>query len=209
MDARGQGKSEEWASLSEEAEFACKALARRRGLDGDTAADLAHAAVAAYVERVQRGEPTRRPLAWILGLVRHEVADFFRGRKVTWGTGRRDGASCGDLTQKPDARAVEPATELEAREVSATAKGILQSLPPPYLHIARLQYLAGWTRDQVANWLSSWRPVGKNTCRRLILRTHAMLRRLGDDPRRPAHFLWPARFDPRRNPWICTPPPPS
>ena len=80
----------------------------------------------------------------------------------------------------------------------------MSMLPEPSRSILRLWLHTQSSRKAIASYLQSWRGVGIDMARVL---TRTALRQLaativGTDPRQ----TWPKLFDPRKNPWLVTPP---
>jgi len=89
-------------------------------------------------------------------------------------------------------------------ELWERAPALLGRLPPPYRQVATLQGVLGWSRSAITDWLCAWRPIARQICPGILRRTHEMLPFLVG-PVSPRE-RWPRRTDPKKNPWIVTPP---
>ncbi len=199
------GGSGRWRGFDFIARGIARFLAKRHGWDRHAAEDLAQIAMLRLFNSELKGVRVRSQRAWLRTVIANLAVDHTRQGAIP-GVGYApipSSASPPELLA--DSGQHSPSERLMLSEASTWARQCLRRLPSPYAQIARLQYLKGHTRREIAVWLMSWRPVKAETCRGLILATHAMLRSLsGIGP----EALWPRRYDSRKNPWLLTPPPP-
>ncbi len=106
----------------------------------------------------------------------------------------------------PQSQAADPSEAAAESEAVALARTFVDLLPPPQRQIARLRYLEGAPTRAIRQWLRIWRPVGDDEARRMVKRTYAMLRALGEGKN--LREQWPLAFHAGRNRWLTTPPPP-
>lgn len=196
-----------WAALALHCAGRSEAEARRLGLPAEDAEDATQDALLALFARA--GE-IYEPQRWLAAAIRFRlvsrVRELIRIRRHADQLSRTARGSASNPSSQPDW-----ALEVDdSSHASAAARGLLllTGLPAPYAQIADLQYLRGWPRARITDWLRRWRPVGENTCRRLFRRTHAMLKVLGAEGKPGPRTHWPLRFTSSRRSWNCTPPPP-
>lgn len=198
-----------WDALSESAHERARVRAWRRRLSVDESTDVAQDALAELVrlDRLRRGPDN--PVGWLFCAIDRRVIDRIRRRSAGHDVGVWNAVSI-DATADSyalDSNVADPAVAAETHDEARIALAWLFDLPAPYRQIATAQCLRDWSRREIIAWLQSWRPVGLGCCRRLIDRTHELLRAMGDGGTTP-RARWPKRFTPDTNPWMCSPPPP-
>jgi len=196
----------ELPEIIREAQQIGRAYARAIGSDFSTGMDLAQEGLLRMLISTSRGTTVRAPRAWLRLVIRNLLADAARGRSGSPLPPLSERP--GSLEQEPPADSREPSPVAAAvrNEMVALALARIEELPAPYRQSGQLQHIARWSRREIVAWLQSWRPVTEETCRRILRLTHAMLRSAGEGT--DLRLRWPGRFDPRKNPWVATPPPP-
>jgi DNA-directed RNA polymerase specialized sigma24 family protein len=162
-----------WRQHAQEAQRQAARLLRLRGGDPLAAGDLSQEALLRLWGAQQRGESIPSPGPWLVGTMRHLLADWAREALACPSTDRLTPGN-GELLADPDPRA-DVVGQAVLRDLWVYAPGLFERLPPPLRQIATLQYLSGWTRRDIVAWLRRWRPIGKEEARKQIKRTHRAL----------------------------------
>ena len=196
-----------WEALIAGVQHRASRLARRFHLDDQAAQDLAQEALTRYLGQVSANRTVHRPMAWLYAVMRRLCIDSLRGRpNAVSSRPELEVLDRAALALRKDPDAQDPASSALAWDLFLWAKMCVELFPPPCKQIAQLQCLYGYSRVEITTWLQTWRPVGDEEARRLLRRTHAMLRALGrgQHPR----SVWPHGVSATRNVWMSTPPPP-
>jgi DNA-directed RNA polymerase specialized sigma24 family protein len=157
---------------------------------------------------LRQGQEVDHLGAWLRATMRHILADGAR-RPRRCGPELRDPEE-DVLGDWPDPHAsANPATAAMLHDYWAQAPSLFRRLQPPYRQIATLQYLQGWTRRGISQWLRTWRPVGEEEVRRLLSRTHSLLRSVACTTSGMRVQQSAGDRTPKKNPWLTTPPPPG
>ena len=201
----GNLEPEAWGRIREHALRSAARHGSRYGWDGHIVEDVAQEALLRLWTAVRAGDRIRAPLAWVERVVRYIALDAARGRRRALGPApglRLDERSIEEIgcdsTRDPD-------TAVVLSDLWASAPTLFARLPPPCREIATLQYERGWSRKDIVSWLLDWRDVGEEEARRMIKRSHALLRCLGRS--REPDSLWPTGWNREKNRWLTTPPP--
>ncbi len=209
---REEGPGAESGALLASLRKPCRRLAAAFGLDGHVAEDLVQEALVRLCACRRRGREVRHPVAWCCRVMRNLALgarsrpDSPVGPLRVWTDPCQGPVAPGTLPLDLEGGAGDPERAAVLADLTKEGEHHLARLPRPYRQIAWLQYLRGNTRAEIGELLQNWLPRSGETYRRLMRHTHQMLRALGQDldPRE----RWPDRYDPRKNPWLVTPPPP-
>lgn len=195
-----------WPALLDAFQREAARWLRTHGVRGTFADDLSREALCRVIEARSRELEIRSPLAWVRRVFQSLARDASRGKADGPLPPRIESLAlaAGELARHRETPS--PEETLLRQDLFEWAPPLLDRLPPPYREIAHLQYRLHWTRRQIAAWLAAWRQIGTEGARMALRLTHQMLRAFGNqqEPRR----LWPGRYDPRRNPWFSSTPPP-
>lgn len=168
--------------------------------------DLAHEALLRLLAAYRTGRRIDRPEAWLDGTLRHLILDRLRGQPhAGWSRSSVSDSNPANQQSGDDAWS-DPQQAAMLRELWASAPRSFASMPAPHDHVAALRFLHGWERRRIVRFLLDWRPIGKEEAKRLIARTDALVRGMGDD-RIPRVGTAGTRRR-RKNPWLATQPPP-
>lgn len=88
------------------------------------------------------------PLNWLLGIARHEIADFYRKRKIKTIVFSRL-----PFLENLIDQALGPEEEIVEQELKQTVKNVLGSLAEGYRQILRLKYIEGLSMVKIAEVL--------------------------------------------------------
>jgi RNA polymerase sigma factor (sigma-70 family) len=204
MDQRDQAREREWHRLRLDAVRSAARLAARQGWDDHVADDLAQEALMMRLWDARRTQAIRSPSAWLERVLRRLAADEARRRAALPAPAPGRFVEEGATERTGSGRSVDPEAQVVLSDVWASAPDLLGVLPPPCREIASLQYLRSWSRREILCWLQGWRSTSEGEFRRLLVRSHAMLRALGlsKSPR----AVWPAGWT-KENRWRRIPPP--
>lgn len=194
-----------WQELWAQTFHTASRLVEKLGSGGWDPEDLAQETLFLYLRALRAGHQVGNTRSSVEGTLRHLIADGLRGRLDDVGPTRMQPLDDGSLDLPSLASGLDPEMNAVLKELWTQAPALMSRLPPPFLQIAKLQYLRGWSRRDISTWLRAWRPVGEQEVRRLLSRSHALLSALGRG--RPASQLWDegVAFS-RKNPWLTTPP---
>lgn len=196
--SKSQPHAVAWGDLSKQIPAITAGMASRRGLDRFTAEDATQEALARLWGVIQAGVVVEKPANWVVRVAARLLDDCVRGRMVPVGpcrqaqlSQRADLACCAGAASDPERVAL-------LADVSRSATRLLGRLPPPYREVATLQVLEGWTRSEIVAWMQGWVSLSRSSYPRIFVRTHEMLRALGDGAC--VESLFPRRFD-KKNRW--------
>lgn len=196
-----------WGRIREHAlRSAARYGSRYHRWDGNAREDVAQEALLRLWIAVRAGNRIKAPRAWVERVVRYIALDAARGRRRAPGPApglRQDERSIEEIGC---VSARDPDTAVVLSDLWTSAPTLFARLPPPCREIVTLQYLRGWSRREIVSWLLDWRDVGEDEARRMIKRSHALLRCLGRS--RDPVSLWPTGWNRKKNRWLTTPPPP-
>lgn len=170
-----------WRLVVAEAARSASILTRRQDPRVPPVEDLVQEALLRLLAALRQGVRVTSPVAWLHGTMRHMIADAMRSDQSAPAIPLSLEQVVEQGLNPPLAgTSSDPERAAVLSDLEAVAPALLDHLPPPYRQIARLQYLEGASRREITTWLQAWRPVGADHARRLIRRTHALLRALGD-----------------------------
>ena len=175
--------------------------ARRITFLREEADDLVQEAVLRLLKKYHEGAEIENPKGWVSQVVKNLAADSWRDRATSITIHAEFTRVCHDLYRQSPT----PLDEAVRSDLLARIPRLVDYLPAPYRQAAKLQYLHGWTRREVIQWLMTWRSVSQSTGRRILRRSHKLLRIVG-------HGIDLATDGPgwarqEKSVWEATPPP--
>lgn len=200
------GGDRNWTELAEFALRRAQSVTRKHALDLELAEEIAQETIVQFWLAENAGRTIESTSTWVSGTLRHLAADHAMGRCRgihALAPARSDAKDPDDTKAR---KWSDPERNATLEDLWSRAPKLLAQLPPPCRQLAILQFIHGFSRLDLEHWLRSWRPIGAEEVRRLLRRTHSMLRGLGDGGAR-ADVRFSGQ-DPRQNPWSTTPPPP-
>jgi DNA-directed RNA polymerase specialized sigma24 family protein len=176
---------------------------RRLRIQESDAEDIIQQLLLVAVTQTRERRAITRELGYLSGILRNLVAEY-RRRRREMSLGDRDPVSTADPTTV--------VADLDERSVAHVRRqAAARRLPPPYAQICMMELQEGVARCELVAWLRKWaRSAGRGlteaSAQKAVQRAHHMLESCltGQDLVRAR----PGSFNPRKNPWILSPPPP-
>ncbi len=187
-----------WSALRSRAWPRVHGIASQFGMDEHVAEEVLQEALMRLLVAYGAGEAVKDPVAWVRRTAKRLLIDIWRGRRTLVGPARSTPMSAlPDGLDEPADETAGPVDLLILRDLRERAPALLARLPPPCREVAILEFVYGWTRPELRQWLKETMSISESSCQRILTRTHEMLRFIasGGDPR----TRWPSRFSERES----------